>query len=117
MTKEQFDNLAIDDTLYSHCITQDDVKLKTANVKHIIRDNFGLHKVFVKHPNGRLEELEYVNWTKENWFTSERESIRRAIHVAKGRKGFYVGAVRDYEQYIRTYDKYISELEQKAGGE
>lgn len=117
MTKEQFDNLAIGDTLYSHILTnftRAEVTLITAKVKHIVRDKFTLNKVFAEYPNGRLEELEYVNRTKENWFTSELESIHRAVHVAKGHRGYYVGALKDYEQRIRMYDTCISELEQKA---
>lgn len=76
MTKEQFLNLRVGDTLFSRgsgLLIEEDL------ITHVIKDDFGFCKVFFT-VNDRLQELEA--YRLDDYFVSRLEAIRNAICYA-----------------------------------
>lgn len=89
MNKDEFCNVKVGDVLYTHQANYGEPHLCEASVEYVIKDNYGFHKIIARDKYSRVQELEFVRYVKDNWFTDKLSALRRGLHVAEGLYSFF----------------------------
>lgn len=110
MTKEQFHNLKVGDTLFEQAAC---LSVATCTVTHVIKDEFGFYRVFVIDDQGHVDEL-HNRYEAESYFASKLEAIKHVIaHGEHIRNVTLRGKIENDERLLNLYNERMSLLKQE----